>query len=190
MSFMWSVRNSGAAEADLSAVFQQMGVKPEHHVRFGEEALVAPKDNNVIVQKISSDCLAVHLGFLQVGHRYNIRVHLPHDMWPGGQLMGLPPEDDCNSRFFNPNCRLLSISQCEDGGWNLIVEYFAHKEKLMKEDLILLASDENHNINFKLTFHARVLGRGKGTPLLRNGIHSVGVELEDEGETSDWQGFE
>jgi hypothetical protein len=34
------------------------------------------------------------------------------------------------------------------------------------------------------------IGRGKGTPLLRNGIKCIGVELDDESEASDWQGFD
>lgn len=36
-----------------------------------------------------------------------------------------------------------------------------------------------------------VLGRGKGTPMLREGVTCIGVErVEDESEYSDWQGFE
>lgn len=190
---MWSVKNSSNAklstEAELSAVFQQMGMKPDHHVRFGGEALVAPKDNNVIIQQKENDSLAIHLGFLQVGHRYHISIFLSPDMCPNGPLQG-PSSGASSTAVFNPNCHLLSMSQCEDGRWHLNIEYFAHKEKLMKEDLLLMSPDDNHNISLKLTFHARVLGRGKGTPLLRNGIHSVGVELEDEGEASDWQGFD
>ncbi|KAK3917419.1 UPF0687 protein C20orf27-like protein [Frankliniella fusca] len=163
----------------------------DHHVRFGDETLVTSKDNNIVIQRVGSDNLAVHLGFLQMGHRYHISVFLSSEMCPCGPLQSPSPDDGSLAQYFNPNCHLLSMSQCDEdsGGWQLKVEYFAHKEKLMKEDLFLLSPDENHNINLKLTFHARVLGRGKGTPLLRNGIHSIGVELEDEGEASDWQGF-
>ena len=32
-------------------------------------------------------------------------------------------------------------------------------------------------------------GKGKGTPALRRGIHTVGIDVEDESEGSDWQGF-
>lgn len=113
----------------------------------------------MIVQRVGSDCLAVHLGFLQVGHRYHIHVSLPSDMCPSGPLKGLSSEEGNHSRFFNPNCHLLSMSKSEDGCWLLKVEYFAHKEKLMKEDLYLLSAEENHNANLKLTFHARVLGK-------------------------------
>ena len=190
---MWSVRNSCDAklttEAELSAVFQQMEMKTDHHVRFEKEALVSPKDNNIIIQKNSDECLSIHLGFLQVGHRYHVSFHLSPDMCANGFADAASSDGSSStSSVFNPNCHLLSLNPCEDGKWHLVVEYFAHKEKLMKEELVLIT--KNDGVNLKLTFHARVLGRGKGTPLLRNGINSVGVELEDDSEASDWQGFE
>ena len=34
-------------------------------------------------------------------------------------------------------------------------------------------------------------GKGQGTPMLRDGIHCIGVdEVDEESELSDWQGFE
>jgi len=33
-------------------------------------------------------------------------------------------------------------------------------------------------------------GKGKGTPALRRGIHCIGIDVEDESEHSDWQGFD
>lgn len=41
----------------------------------------------------------------------------------------------------------------------------------------------------KILLNARVLGKGKGTPLLRNGIRSVAIEGDDDDEISDWTGF-
>ena len=35
-----------------------------------------------------------------------------------------------------------------------------------------------------------MLGKGQGTPMLKDGIHSIAVEPDDESEASDWQGFE
>jgi Domain of unknown function (DUF4517) len=68
------------------------------------------------------------------------------------------------------------------------VEFFAHKEKLLKEELKLTSpTDPAHK--YKLTFQARVLGRGKGTPMLRNGIHCIEIVADDESDASDWHGF-
>ena len=131
----------------------------DHHVRFEKEALVTPKDNNVIIQKQGNGCLSIHLGFLQVGHRYHISLFLSPDMCPDGLPDGISVEEGSNSSSFNPNCRLLSLNPCEDGRWHLKVEYFAHKEKLMREELVLPSATSKDVLNLKLTFHARVLGR-------------------------------
>lgn len=33
-------------------------------------------------------------------------------------------------------------------------------------------------------------GKGQGTPMLKDGIHIIAVDLDEESEASDWQGFE
>lgn len=66
------------------------------------------------------------------------------------------------------------------------IEFFAYKEKLLKENLTIVNS-KNSEECLKLCIAARVLGKGKGTPLLRTGIHCIGVEAEeDESEASDY----
>ena len=72
----------------------------------------------------------------------------------------------------------------------LFLEFFAHKEKLLKEELILI-NEKIPSEKIKFVFTARVLGRGKGTPLLRNGIHCTAIELGDDeqSDASDWHGF-
>jgi hypothetical protein len=42
-------------------------------------------------------------------------------------------------------------------------------------------------------FHGLIyqnLGKGQGTPMLKDGIHLIGVEIDEESEASDWQGFD
>jgi len=74
--------------------------------------------------------------------------------------------------------------------YQISVELFAHKEKLLKERIHLHSS---HNVSqtLDIVFHARVLGKGKGTPLLKNGIKCIGIELDEDedGDNSDWPGF-
>lgn len=68
------------------------------------------------------------------------------------------------------------------------VEYFAHREKLLREELKLINSRNDEEL-LKLVITARVLGKGKGTPMLRNGIHCLGFEGdEDTSEQSDVPG--
>lgn len=66
------------------------------------------------------------------------------------------------------------------------VEYFAYKEKLLREELKLI--NVNNSVELlKLVMTSRVLGKGKGTPMLRNGIHCIGYEPDDESEMSEDQ---
>lgn len=63
------------------------------------------------------------------------------------------------------------------------VEYFAHKEKLLREELKLV--NANNAVELKLIVSARVLGKGKGTPMLRNGIHCLSYDSDNESNKSD-----
>ena len=57
----------------------------------------------------------------------------------------------------------------------------------MREKITLNCEDWK----LKIEMVARVLGKGKGTPMLRDGIKCVEVlqDLDTETEASDWQGF-
>lgn len=66
------------------------------------------------------------------------------------------------------------------------VEYFAYKEKLLREELKLI--NEHNSVELlKLVLTSRVLGKGKGTPMLRNGIHCIGFDPDEESEMSEDQ---
>lgn len=69
-------------------------------------------------------------------------------------------------------------------------EIAPQKEKLYREKVSLLDAHTGDQICM-ITLHCRVLGKGKGTPMLKNGIRTLEV-LADPDETSnnsDWQGF-
>lgn len=54
---------------------------------------------------------------------------------------------------------------------NVTAHLFAYKEKFLKETVTLQFSDTK---SLTFLFNARVLGRDKGTPLLKNGIKCIG----------------
>lgn len=163
-----------------------------HHVQFNcdsEEGDNFGKDNEIIVNGLQVDGntakLDIHLGFLQINHRYEIIVNLPKDVISGHASSKIEPAETLSSL----HCRLVATSEDENNGGTVItVEFFAHKEKLLKEELTLSLPDPSHT-TLRLVFHARVLGRGKGTPLLKNGVRCIGVVEDEESEASDWQGF-
>ncbi|PSN37833.1 UPF0687 protein, partial [Blattella germanica] len=156
----------------------------QHRVHFGEDADSFGKDNEIIIKGPDGRKVTAHLGFLQISHRYEISLTLQR------ALLRISEESELrqgNMEIPNINCRFKNICN-EQKEIKLTVELLAYKEKLLKEELSLEISSGGPDII--LVIMARVLGRGKGTPLLKNGIKCVAVELEDESEASDWQGFD
>lgn len=106
----------------------------------------------------------------------------------------------------NPNCRIIDVGQEKDGlRWRIVfiaiinnnyegleslffcnrlkVELLAYKEKILKDEVQIMCC--NAGTPLKIQLNARVLGKDKGTPLLRNGIRSIAVEGSDEDEVSE-----
>lgn len=159
------------------------------HVHFDVIKDDFESDNNPVITS-NGKTINIHLGFLQTKHRYKIELKLP------GELLNEFTNNDLNAVLRadeavipNINCKLLSFNGKateESTMYEAEIEFFAHKEKLLKEELKLISS---HQKSVKFVFHARVLGRGKGTPMLRNGVHLTGIEDDEESDASDWQGF-
>ncbi|XP_042242364.1 UPF0687 protein C20orf27-like [Homarus americanus] len=147
-----------------------------HHVHFSEDTDQMGNTAIVIKEKSAGNEYEAHVGFLQLHHRYLITVRLPlkdaSDGYQVGQIQGV-------------YCHAQRLQEVEDG-LEVTLELLAHKEKLLREKIILLRPTGSE---LKLTVLARVLGRGKGTPMLRDGIHCISVEPDDDSESTDWQGF-
>lgn len=159
----------------------------EHHVHFVIQDSFE-HTNDIVFQRHGRK-LEVHLGFLQINHKYQIEMSLSDSLLSFKQTGdGLKVALDDKS-VPNIHIKLIKFSKNEkDKNNELVVEFFAHKEKLLKEEITLVNSD-NHEDYMKVVFLARVLGRGKGTPMLKNGIHCIEVKEDEESEASDWQGF-
>uniref|UniRef100_A0A182NRP8 Adipose-secreted signaling protein n=1 Tax=Anopheles dirus TaxID=7168 RepID=A0A182NRP8_9DIPT len=168
------------------------------HVHFDQTVINDGLHDNSIIYQVAPDgtSLTVHLGFLQINHRYRIELSVPAQAVKDVGFVA-----DGNSAFVtqdvavpNVHCRLVDFPSCTvdvKGAehYTVTVEFFAHKEKLLKEHLHLCGREQSDR-RLELILIARVLGKGKGTPMLRNGIHCIGVEKTDEeSEMSDWQGF-
>lgn len=154
----------------------------DHHVHFDTIKDDFESDHsNPVIQKGQQGRINVHLGFLQVKHRYRIELNVPVEILaefvePSTKL-DLKVDE---TAVPNLNCKLLTFKDNvteQSQFYEAEFEFFAHKEKLLKEELRLLTSDEKP---VKLLFSARVLGRGKGTPMLKNGIHLLGIEDDEE----------
>ncbi|XP_050715973.1 UPF0687 protein C20orf27 homolog [Eriocheir sinensis] len=148
-----------------------------HHVHFSEDTDKMGNTAIVIKEKEKGCKYEAHVGFLQIRHWYHITLNVPVKDASEGYTIG---------EGHGVYCRAESIKALEDGSLEVLVNMLAHKEKLLKESVILLKPSGGH---LKVTMFARVLGKQKGTPMLRNGIKSYKVERDEESEASDWQGF-
>jgi len=145
-------------------------------VHFPEDQTIQ-HDSEIVISPESDQLINVHLGFLQISHHYKVNFTIKDKM----------EQDLTYDPLQNLHVKITDVRPSEDGeGHDLVVQYHTHKEKIMKETLVL--SDSNNSIT--LVLHARVLGKGKGTPALKNGIHCTGIDPEYDSEQSDWQGFD
>lgn len=148
------------------------------HVHFPEEVLTAQHED-ILIQNTGSDHVDVKLGFLQVNHIYELKFMFRDSL--GEDLISDPTQ--------NLFVKLLEYQPTEDGeGHKVTLEFSAHREKLLTETLVL-QSKENPEKKLNLTLHARVLGKGKGTPALKQGVRLLRIDFDEESDMSDWQGF-
>lgn len=159
-------------------------------------------------QQVDDNIVDVHLGFLQHNHRYLIELHLPSELFKCQPNVPINLVAD-NDISHNSHCKLAdrvtelvhvtneqgdaatesaskptSSTNKNEKFFVIKVEYFAHKEKLLREELKLVNTNNSEEL-LKLFVSARVLGKGKGTPMLRNGVHCLGYESDCELSTSD-----
>lgn len=154
------------------------GTHSETRVRF--EAVQLQAHESEITLKYNGNRIDVHLGFLQVNRHYNVTFVMQDDL---GEDLTFDP-------LQNLHARIIDYAPSEDGtGHKLVIEFHAHREKLLQERVTVKSQDSTKYRELHL--HARVLGKGKGTPALRNGIHCCQVDDEDDSDAqTDWQGFD
>lgn len=126
----------------------------QHRVHFGEDADTFGKDNEIVIKKRDNWQLTAHLGFLQVGHRYEIHLTLPRSQCELDGTTDL--RESVSQKAPSVNCKLLGISP-DVKNIMLRIELFAYKEKLLKEELHLERSDDKSLLT--LVVLARVLGK-------------------------------
>lgn len=180
---------------------------PDHHnnhVHFDNHDVNDDlEEDNGIRYKLTApeqNIVTIHLGFLQIQHRYKLALQLPLALCVATQKLATDSkaapvaikleQPETNNGMPSLWCKLLEYSNELDAKssgepvLDMVVEFMAHKEKFLKEEMRLLLNDGDE---LTIVFTARVLGKGKGTPMLRNGVQSVSVELDDddEGTSSD-----
>ncbi|XP_071982515.1 adipose-secreted signaling protein [Engystomops pustulosus] len=147
-----------------------------NHVHFEEKL----HDSVVMVSQVDSGNFLVKVGFLKILHKYEISFTLPALQRLGRNICAVP--------LPNLNLRVTSITAVPEGH-SIKCEYTAHKEGVLKEEMIL-TSETNEKTLIKVVVQARVLDRHHGTPMLLEGVRCIGAEPEYDSEQSDWHGFD
>ncbi|BFY97310.1 hypothetical protein BsWGS_00350 [Bradybaena similaris] len=153
-----------------------------HHAHFVEPQKtddLNAHDSKILVEPLGDDSINVRLGFLQIRHIYEVHFVIEDDLG----------EDVTYDPLENLHAKIESAYPTDDGkGHEIILRFNAAKEKIMQEVVTVKRKDDSSK-KIVLVLHARVLGKGKGTPSLKQGIHCVRVDRDDETDDSDWQGF-
>ncbi|NXO89827.1 CT027 protein, partial [Certhia brachydactyla] len=117
------------------------------HVHFQEQL----HDSAVMVTQDKDGHFLVKVGFLKILHKYEITFLLP----PVPRLS----MDICPLPVPSPNLRVItpvSLSVSPLSGHSVRCEYTAHKEGVLKEELLLAGHGPSH---IKVTVQARVMGK-------------------------------
>ncbi|XP_077913128.1 adipose-secreted signaling protein isoform X1 [Halichoerus grypus] len=163
----------------------------QSHVHFDEKL----HDSVVMVTQESDSSFLVKVGFLKILHRYEITFTLPPVLRLSKDVREAPVP--------SLHLKLLSVMPIPEGvspallqqgldvrgGYSIKCEYSAHKEGVLKEEM-LLACEGGAGTCVRVTVQARVMDRHHGTPMLLDGVKCVGAELEYDSEHSDWHGFD
>ncbi|KAI5706559.1 UPF0687 protein C20orf27 homolog [Diaphorina citri] len=134
----------------------EKGGDHQHKVRFDQN-----EENNAISverQIEPENSFIVHLGFLKINHYYAIEFPILKS-----QLSSSPAIlSDISKAKNTAHCKLIAVRSLPTE-FLFQIELYAHTESLLTETIV--------SPNLELNFVAQVLGKNKGTPLVKDGIH-------------------
>merc|ERR1719154_732079 len=104
--------------------------------------------------------MEIQLGFLQVHHLYEVSFVMDKS----GFVNNVDDYEQEYEPIPNINCRMVRMEVSGDT-IEMVIRFKTVKEKLVREKIVL----KNDEDRVSLEFVARVLGKGKGTPMLRSG---------------------
>lgn len=121
----------------------------------------------------------INLGLLSFHHIYEACFDVEHNL--GGHL-------DLTQVIPSIYMTILEATPTTSGH-NLGIRVNASRDGPFKQFFILRSREDSRKM-LKVMVTAKVLGKHKGTPLLKTGIRCIGVEPDDEDSATDWQGFD
>lgn len=151
------------------------------HIKFASDVHLEPE--HVHVEVTNGNTNESHIGLLVVHHTYEAEIPIKHDLGP--DVIAVHPQHN-----FCVTC--LECSPTKSGTDGLFLTTVKVKVKTIKEgaisEKIELISEKDDQKWVKVSVTAKVLAKGQGTPLLKDGVKMISHEYQDESDFSDWQG--
>ncbi|XP_026480161.1 UPF0687 protein C20orf27 homolog [Ctenocephalides felis] len=109
-------------------------------------------EKQISFQKVGPKDILVHLGFLQIDHRYKITFCIPKS------TLDIPNLIPDANKYFKAICEHIV------------------------EEVITLSNLDNFK-DIRIILRATIIGKGKGTPMVRKGVKSVEVMEHSESDS-------
>ena len=118
-----------------------------------------------------------------VHHTYEADIQIKHDL--GADVVAVHPQHN----FYVTCLESSPTNPTEDG---LFLTTVKVRVKTIKEgsisEKIELISETDDTKWVKVLVTTKVMAKGQGTPLLKDGVKMISHEYQDESDFSDWQG--
>ena len=121
----------------------------------------------------------INLGLLSFHHIYEACFDIEHSL--GHQL---------DLKQIIPSIYMTVVGASPTtSGHNVTIRVKTTRDGPLKE-FFILRSCEDSKKTLKVMVTAKILGKLQGTPLLKDGVHCIGTEPDDDDSGTDWQGFD
>ena len=152
-----------------------------HHIKFASDVNLEP--GHIHVEVTAGNTSESHIGLLVVHHTYEADIPIKHDVGP--DVVAVHPQHN----FYVTCVEASPTERTEDG---LFLTTVKVRVKTIKEgsisEKIDIVSETDDSKWVKISVTAKVLAKGQGTPLLKDGVKMISHEYQDESDFSDWQG--
>lgn len=129
-------------------------------------------EKQISFQKVGPKEILVHLGFLQIDHRYKITFSIPKTVL---DIQGLVPDvNKCRSIEYTIMEFVESLND-----YKFVLDFKAMCDNVVEEVINLNSSSKCKEV--RIILRATVIGKGKGTPMVRKGVKSI--EIMDHSES-------
>ncbi|KAF7490502.1 hypothetical protein SSS_00480 [Sarcoptes scabiei] len=153
-----------------------------HHtlkVQFAENIDHSEHNSEIQIQVLNQVLINVHLGFLQIDHKYEIEFCFEYSQ-PLDEISNVCSGNAETEKTNQIEIIKVEATKSEQKNDTYLHKVTAHlsafKEKFLKESIVIDCGSKT----LTFIFNARVLGSDKGTPLLKNGIKRIGFSPNDQ----------